>query len=1019
MSRFRPTRASPPAKKIDFPDVSTLSDVSRASVVSAPELTRLSPDDIELLDAVIQRAGPSATTFLTVFKAYNDVLSERGLDEQEVVYYGKLLKLGTVRGKNWGDKWAVVKKQHMVTSSEDTDPRYTSTRPNNPARERTTAFLDNMDYTPSDLPQYHHTPPSASIRADSPTQSVVTSESFGLTTDLESRANVSSVRGTDPIQRAPPTTKLQQPSIPKLAPYTSSQVTSSDAARMAVAQARNRRGSIINENEAWKKIQMERDEKDAVKFHDERLLERCWDVWKQGLEWITVTNEQIGQARDNLIVRRSLQRWHTAVLARQEVYMRVTALANTRRLRSFINIWRTKLRAREQIKWRTAIRSKMKQIKEKREAVLTRSVFARWRQRCRLHDAERQYQRRHLAHFLGLCRVDDRAVARCWTLWRTMVSMRSAESTITEATRLRVLTSSMNVWKKNMRDYYDADACRRLSLMKSALCSWKKGCKRIQILERRVIKYTARQDDILLRAVLRVWKAREGGKWLERAMAVRLLKQRWDVWKQQMEVQQRARDRAVAFHTRAGCQTVISAIQVWRQVYTTHQNASTFAAQYYSGQLADRVLLTWRIRLRENLKSAKMARLAHKFFTARHAWRTWVTQLDGKRRERILKKLEMRKLHNSFHFWLRRLRDERKHKLLVEVVGRQIDERLLRNALACWTNRVIELKLRELVASQKYDRRAQIAVFSKWKSVCARHFEEQSLMDSYQYVKREEQIRRIFYRWLSAARATRHRRLTLQRKEDAIKLSATAAAWEKWREAFSRKQLRPIADAMVSQTRRNLIFRTFGIWHSKTKTLPAIRFHADHTKAKFFRVWLRAMPQALRAKLARETDKKAMLTRFLDKWVQKHRTTMALKAVARARYLRLPTSAPRQTPVPRQPPAITPPTRIFPRRAIRRVEDAEDKDKADDPSSSSKHSTTTFLASRTRSEASPPRSKLSTRPPSPTISIASSHDVQRIRGDRSSPWQSRRPRTPLNEEGGRGRLWQEFRKVRQQPSDES
>lgn len=76
---------------------------------AAPELQNLTPHDIEIIDAVIERAGSAATSFFTVFKAYSEVLTEYGLDPQEVVFYGKLLKLGTVRGKNWGEKWASVK----------------------------------------------------------------------------------------------------------------------------------------------------------------------------------------------------------------------------------------------------------------------------------------------------------------------------------------------------------------------------------------------------------------------------------------------------------------------------------------------------------------------------------------------------------------------------------------------------------------------------------------------------------------------------------------------------------------------------------------------------------------------------------------------------------------------------------------------------------------------------------------------------------------------------------------------
>jgi len=50
----------------------------------------------------------------------------------------------------------------------------------------------------------------------------------------------------------------------------------------------------------------------------------------------------------------------------------------------------------------------------------------------------------------------------------------------------------------------------------------------------------------------------------------------------------------------------------------------------------------------------------------------------------------------------------------------------------------------------------------------------------------------MFYRWLSAARSARHRRLILQRKEDELKAACIAAAWDKWRERFVNEKLRSI-----------------------------------------------------------------------------------------------------------------------------------------------------------------------------------------------------------------------------------
>lgn len=57
------------------------------------------------------------------------------------------------------------------------------------------------------------------------------------------------------------------------------------------------------------------------------------------------------------------------------------------------------------------------------------------------------------------------------------------------------------------------------------------------MMENRATKHLARQDDVLVRAVARVWKAHERGKLLERVKAVRLVKDTWAVWKRRLRNQ--------------------------------------------------------------------------------------------------------------------------------------------------------------------------------------------------------------------------------------------------------------------------------------------------------------------------------------------------------------------------------------------------------------------------------------------------------------------------------------------------
>ena len=96
-----------------------------------------------------------------------------------------------------------------------------------------------------------------------------------------------------------------------------------------------------------------------------------------------------------------------------------------------------------------------------------------------------------------------------------------------------------------------------------------------------------------------------------------------------------------------------------------------------------------------------------------------------------------------------------------------------------------------------------------------------------------ENMRKMFYRWLAAARKARHRRLYLQEREDEFKLTVVAAAWDKWRERFLDIRLQPMvrlhrlsqrantnftqADAFIKQRQKGLMFRAFAVWHSKSR----------------------------------------------------------------------------------------------------------------------------------------------------------------------------------------------------------
>jgi protein SFI1 len=341
---FHPTRTSPtfrPTTATSDSRSTTHSIATDVPLASPPELTNLTQDEIELIDAVIQRAGSSATTFLTVFKAYNDVLTERGLDPQEVLYYGKLLKIGTMKGKNWGEKWNTVKAgfqsaitrgsiQSRTKTQDKSHPPITRAKTvskNLPLRGHTPLRqVDNIQLKPSQEPSILSSPPQEEPSSISQYKSRIppgrTKQKISLdsplTVETRSRSRKFEPTSASPRSRflhtetdlsenssglpssTPPSYHaIARDTKPALAllrqlrnrrePTLASSSSASEVAEILLTPDPPTRLQEIEEvDDPWKKIQMKRDEENADLFRADRLQERCYEIWKQGFEWILV-----------------------------------------------------------------------------------------------------------------------------------------------------------------------------------------------------------------------------------------------------------------------------------------------------------------------------------------------------------------------------------------------------------------------------------------------------------------------------------------------------------------------------------------------------------------------------------------------------------------------------------------------------------------------------------------------------------------------------------------------------------
>ncbi|KAI6144823.1 Sfi1 spindle body protein-domain-containing protein [Pisolithus thermaeus] len=832
------------------------------------------------------------------------------------------------------------------------------------------------------------------------------------------------------------------------------QLPKSEALVQVPAHPRERRGSVINEEDAWRKIKIARDEEDADKFREFKLLERCWETWILGYQWVITTGEQVAEARDKVIIGSAIRRWHNRTALLLDRDERAASVANVRRLRVAMAMWRWKLKERRQLMWRNAMRAKMKTVREKREYNIQRDAWSQWRHAycCRL--AEMRFMERLVGRFFfhwkaklaNLDRLETSAadflerptcsaVVHAWKLWRRALRIRNAAQMVTANAGLRVKREVVDIWKKRTRDHQLAREFHDVCILKRLIRSWKAARDRIRATERRADKYLARQDNVLIRAVTRVWKARERGRLLERVRALRLLKDAWSTWRERIRQTRHLHDYAIAFSMRSSSYIAASALRKWQHAYNVYQNRHTFAIQHHLARVQFNALLTWRLQLRMKFKLMKHARIVEKFLIQRRVLKLWKFKLEAKKRLDKLKALEIRKLQA---LWKRKANRIRSLRVAEQQVTNRIAARLITDALVQWTNRVIEIKLRELEVEQKYSHALKTFAFTKWKNVCLRHVEDLSLMESHLDIKRAETMRRVFHRWLALARARHQRRTILREKELTFVRASLQATWDRWREKFIKEKLRPMAHQVALRSQKNLLFRAFGIWLVKTRSLPAIRFHAFRLKQRSWQKWRAAMPQALQAKKAREMHTKAVLSRAFEKWHQGYKVRTHLKEIARARYLRLPGAIPGQSASASKVtgPLVPVTTRnAFPRRALRADTETEESDAG--PSRPAIRSATrtpragiaSLLSTRTPAEpvprarpklssrgvrdSSPARSMSSAPAPRPKFGVTRNPSPARSTTSYAGGSSPTRSVAPVSqEEPERSRLWQELRQVR-------
>lgn len=266
--------------------VSQSGDNSRSSA-QLSDFAGLLPEHVHTIDTIINRAGTTVNTFLPVYKVYSDLVKDAG----EVFYYGKLLKLGRLKGTSYSEKWAEIKKQYGYSSGLATAQPHLPHVPRLPPSRDTNHpnVLDRIRQWKPPLSQSDMTENSLGLEftipstPQMPTRPMQWPKSSVPSSVVSDTITPSIPPSYGAAVRAP---KFLRPSKPSLV----SEDSLFDTPRsQIISLPAHARATEPMDVDAWTKIKIQQGEKDADNFLKQRLLDQYWDAWRQVFQWRVVS----------------------------------------------------------------------------------------------------------------------------------------------------------------------------------------------------------------------------------------------------------------------------------------------------------------------------------------------------------------------------------------------------------------------------------------------------------------------------------------------------------------------------------------------------------------------------------------------------------------------------------------------------------------------------------------------------------------------------------------------------------
>lgn len=186
--------------------------------------------------------------------------------------------------------------------------------------------------------------------------------------------------------------------------------------------------------------------------------------------------------------------------------------------------------------------------------------------------------------------------------------------------------------------------------------------------------------------------------------------------------------------------------------------------------------------------------------------------------------------------------------------------------LAKWTERVIEVKDRELRIVRQRDEQTVKNALGRWRS----HLEEiranKKKANDLLEIRENENLRRAFRFWRSRAKRSKRLRLASERSIIERENKLLRDIWDKWWSRKREKDLDYIRKEVEFLHENVILYGVMDKWKANTHILPGITADSLRVKSKTWATWERALERRKWAKTMEKERNQKLLTEVFGLW---------------------------------------------------------------------------------------------------------------------------------------------------------